>query len=31
MGYYTAIDGRLQANDTKGAQEIITQLLQASL
>jgi hypothetical protein len=31
MGYYTAIDWKLKANDTKGAQEIITQLLQASL
>ena len=31
LGYYLAIQGRSQANDTKGTQEIINQLLQTSL
>lgn len=31
IGYYSAITGKLKANDTQGAQEIIQQLLQSSL
>ncbi len=31
VGYYSAITQRQQANDTKGVQEIVSQLLQASL